>query len=166
MCPPVRPRIMGCGGAVGKRWHLLAGRPDVLGRRAVIRYRPPRRPLSCAVHVRATRRHRVARPSLADPALERRTLLAGDASGEAHATAPAKCWHLREGWIPRSCYQQFGIMALQWSASDSYEGVSRRTKRHIRLPGWGRRISQMWWAQRDLNSQPRDYESPALTVAP
>ena len=87
MCPPVRPRIMGCGGAVGKRWHLLAGRPDVLGRCAVVRYRPPRRPLSCAVHVRATRRHRVARPSLADPALERRTLLAGGASGEAHATA-------------------------------------------------------------------------------
>lgn len=23
-----------------------------------------------------------------------------------------------------------------------------------------------WWAQRDSNPQPRDYESPALTVAP
>ena len=22
----------------------------------------------------------------------------------------------------------------------------------------------MWWARRDLNPQPRDYESPALTV--
>ena len=23
-----------------------------------------------------------------------------------------------------------------------------------------------WWAQQDSNLQPRDYESPALTVAP
>ena len=25
---------------------------------------------------------------------------------------------------------------------------------------------KVWWAQRDSNPQPRDYESPALTVAP
>ena len=24
----------------------------------------------------------------------------------------------------------------------------------------------VWWAQQDSNLQPRDYESPALTVAP
>ena len=25
-------------------------------------------------------------------------------------------------------------------------------------------MSLLWWARRDLNPQPRDYESPALTV--
>ena len=27
-------------------------------------------------------------------------------------------------------------------------------------------LKSNWWAQQDSNLQPRDYESPALTVAP
>jgi hypothetical protein len=27
-----------------------------------------------------------------------------------------------------------------------------------------KRRAQPWWARRDLNPQPRDYESPALTI--
>ena len=32
------------------------------------------------------------------------------------------------------------------------------------MDAFGLKLS--WWAQQDLNLQPRDYESPALTVAP
>ena len=30
------------------------------------------------------------------------------------------------------------------------------------MPG----LEKVWWALRDSNPEPRDYESPALTVAP
>lgn len=36
------------------------------------------------------------------------------------------------------------------------------TKRPGVMPG----LEILWWALRDSNPEPRDYESPALTVAP
>ena len=34
----------------------------------------------------------------------------------------------------------------------------------LRCEPFARLAMQVWWARRDLNPQPRDYESPALTV--
>ena len=44
------------------------------------------------------------------------------------------------------------------------EGQGRQVNYGLtaRLP----KSQNKWWAQRDSNPQPRDYESPALTIAP
>ena len=50
--------------------------------------------------------------------------------------------------------------------------LSRQFSRHVewepwqKMPGYLPGILILWWALRDSNPEPRDYESPALTVAP
>ena len=46
--------------------------------------------------------------------------------------------------------------------------MRRRTRLRIEKRAGARSLSplHLWWAQQDSNLQPRDYESPALTIAP
>ena len=41
-----------------------------------------------------------------------------------------------------------------------------RPQRNVKRPGVLPGLEILWWALRDSNPEPRDYESPALTVAP
>jgi hypothetical protein len=53
--------------------------------------------------------------------------------------------------------------ASRRSADRTVDGVTGKTGRR-RRPGKAGNGREDWWAQQDSNLQPRDYESPALTV--
>lgn len=59
---------------------------------------------------------------------------------------------------------------MMWDGlSQNGPGMGQRPEFFSKEEGRRPKVSGLmtfWWAQQDSNLQPRDYESPALTVAP
>ena len=58
-----------------------------------------------------------------------------------------------------TCWNSPGIVGTEGFELEPLAGVRARRRNPDR-----KRSAIAWWARRDLNPQPRDYESPALTI--
>ena len=80
-----------------------------------------------------------------------------------HTLCRQVCFGLRTLGI--RCY----LDKLRWIAHKwtdyAFQRIKVRPKRtNFAFRHAGRRRKDMWWAHQDSNLEPRDYESPALTV--